>query len=104
MSRNRGPREPDLTDWQDLRPALVRDEEAVLRHKTSLLAQLRRRLGTTQEAVAEQMGVTQARVSAIEGNSVGATKVDTLSKYATALGGKLRIVIEVDGGEVTILG
>jgi len=47
--------------------------------------------------------VTQARVSAIEGNSLDATKVATLQKYVAALGGKLRIVVEFGGREVTIL-
>jgi len=85
----------DLTDWEDLRE--------VIEHRGKLLAQLRRGRGATQEAVAEQMGVTQARVSAIEGNSLDATKVATLQKYVAALGGKLRIVVEFGGREVTIL-
>jgi hypothetical protein len=42
--------------------------------------------------------------SAIEGNDVAATEVATLIKYASALGGKLRIVVIVEGDEQAVLG
>ena len=92
-----------LTDWKALREVIVNDEGEVVQHRSRLLTQLRRGRGATQETVAEQMGVTQARVSAIEGNSLDATKVATLRKYVAALGGQLRIVVEFGGREVTIL-
>jgi DNA-binding XRE family transcriptional regulator len=96
--------ESSTMSWRDVRPSVVGDEGAVAVRRESLLAQLRRRAGLTQKALAEQMGVSQARVSAIEGNDVAATEVATLIKYASALGGKLKIVVVVGGDEQAVLG
>jgi DNA-binding XRE family transcriptional regulator len=51
------------------------------------LAGMRRRLGVTQAEVAQRMGVTQGRVSAIEHAKPGATELRTLAAYVEALGG-----------------
>jgi DNA-binding XRE family transcriptional regulator len=77
---------------------------AVAVRRESLLAQLRRRAGLTQKAVAEQMGVTQARVSAIEGDDIASTEASTLIKYASALAGKAEITVVVGGDEQPVLG
>jgi len=58
------------------------------------LAEMRRRLGTTQADVAARMGVTQGRVSAIEHARPGATELRTLAAYVEALGGRLEIIAD----------
>lgn len=99
-------------DWEDLRAgfAFTEAEEAeVAAERSRLLAEVRaHRLaeiradhGETQTAVAQRMGVSQARVSAIEHGEVGRSEVDTLAAYVEALGGKLKLV--ADFGESTIV-
>lgn len=56
------------------------------------LADIRRRRGLTQKDVAAAMGVTVARVSQIETGEL--TSVDVLSRYAEALGGRLRLIVD----------
>lgn len=53
----------------------------------------RKRLGLTQRQVAELMGVTPRRVSQIE-NGVDVNEVATLSRYARALGARMRIIFD----------
>jgi hypothetical protein len=48
--------------------------------------------GLTQRDVAAAMGLTAGRVSQIERGEV--TSVEVLGRYAGALGGRLRVVIE----------
>lgn len=56
------------------------------------LAEERKRL--TQKQVAESMGVTAGRVSQIENGDLDVNEVATLSRYAQALGAKLRIILD----------
>jgi predicted XRE-type DNA-binding protein len=49
------------------------------------------------------MGVSQARVSAIERGKLDRAELSTLAAYVTALGGKLEIVADF-GDEKMILG
>jgi len=65
------------------------------------LAEIRKSQGETQVTVAERMGVTQARVSAIEHGQIGRSEVDTLAAYVEALGGKLKLI--ADFGDSTIV-
>jgi transcriptional regulator with XRE-family HTH domain len=51
-------------------------------------------LGLTQKQVAESMGVTAGRVSQIENGDLDVNEVATLSRYAQALGAKLRIILD----------
>lgn len=46
--------------------------------------------GLTQEALAERMGTTQSAVARLEGGGVSPT-VETLRKYAKAVGKRLRV-------------
>jgi DNA-binding XRE family transcriptional regulator len=99
--------------WQDLRSefGFTSEEEAemaagrerllseVRAHK---LAEIRKSQGETQVGVARRMGVTQARVSAIEHGKVGRSEVDTLAAYVEALGGKLKLVADFGGSTVVI--
>ncbi len=59
------------------------------------LRELREMLALTQNDVAETLDISQKRVSEIERGKVDLTKVDTLRRYAAALGGTLLVEVEV---------
>lgn len=63
------------------------------------LRELREALELTQTEVAQALDISQKRVSEIERGEVDRTKVDTLRRYAVAIGGTLRVEVEV-GDEV----
>lgn len=91
--------------WDDVEHELFTPEEIEANHRAAeklvaaihaeRLAEVRRRRGFTQSQLAERMGVTQRRVSAIEHGEEQATRT-TLSAYIEALGGKLRLVADFD--------
>jgi predicted XRE-type DNA-binding protein len=84
----------DSREWRDMRSEVVHDEREVAASRRRVLSQLRRRRDLTQKVVAEQMGVSQSRVSAIESGDVSATELRTLASYISALGGKLKVVAD----------
>ncbi|HEY9563671.1 MAG TPA: helix-turn-helix transcriptional regulator [Nocardioides sp.] len=59
------------------------------------LRELREMMALTQTDVAETLSVSQKRVSEIERGQVDFTKVDTLRRYADALGGSLKVEVTV---------
>jgi transcriptional regulator with XRE-family HTH domain len=59
------------------------------------LRELREMMAMTQTDVAETLAISQKRVSEIERGDVDRTKVDTLRRYADALGGTLRVEVQV---------
>lgn len=63
------------------------------------LRELREMLKLTQNDLAQSLEISQRRVSEIERGRVDFTKVDTLRRYADALGGTLRVEVQV--GEET---
>ena len=63
------------------------------------LRELREMLALTQNDLAQSLEISQRRVSEIERGRVDFTKVDTLRRYADALGGTLRVEVQV--GEET---
>ena len=65
------------------------------------LAQIRRLKDLTQASVAQSMGVSQKRVSELERGELGSMRLDTLSRYAESLGGKLVASIEFPDRTVT---
>lgn len=93
----------EFHDWEDVRVELDdgdRDALAVERARTEAwvnafhLAEERKRLGLTQRQVAELMGVTPGRVSQIENGDLDVNEVATLSRYAQALGARMRIIFD----------
>lgn len=88
--------------WEDLYEELydADDRAEIERLKVRLLSELKaRRLaqarksrGLTQRDVAATMGVTVGRVSQIERGEVAS--VEVLRRYAGAVGGQLRVVID----------
>ncbi|MFG1871099.1 helix-turn-helix domain-containing protein [Micromonospora arborensis] len=93
----------DFHDWNDIRAELHDGDDEALdaeRGRTEAwisafhLAEERKRLGLTQRQVAELMGVTPGRVSQIENGDLEANEVATLSRYARALGARMRIIFD----------
>ncbi|GAA3342893.1 hypothetical protein GCM10020358_39560 [Amorphoplanes nipponensis] len=93
----------DFHDWDDVRAELHDGDEAALgaeRARTEAwvsafhLAEERKRLGLTQREVADLMGVTPGRVSQIENGDLDVNEVATLSRYARALGARMRIIFD----------
>jgi transcriptional regulator with XRE-family HTH domain len=78
--------------------------EAELRRKirATRLKELRASLAVTQTALAEQLSVSQNRVSQIERGNIERTQVETLRRYIEALGGEL-IVEARFGSEFYVL-
>lgn len=66
------------------------------------LAELRKHTGMTQAQLAESMGVSQARISAMERGDVGSLTVATVRAYVDALGGTVRLVASLDDTDVTL--
>ncbi|MBV8996274.1 MAG: helix-turn-helix transcriptional regulator [Pseudonocardiales bacterium] len=86
-----------LSDWEDVRAHIVQDEQQVAGHRVQLrLGQLRKDRNLTQKDVARLLGVSQARVSAIESGTMPATELSTLARYVSALGGTLRVVADFE--------
>ena len=79
------------------------DPEAQTRHMERMLAEvrayrlreLREMLAMTQTDVAEVLEISQKRVSEIERGDVDRTQVDTLRRYADAIGGTLKVEVQV---------
>lgn len=103
-------------DWSTLRNELLSDDEQaevaatlpeyrawadrqIAAHR---LAEIRKLQATTQVALAEAMGVSQSRISAIENGELNRTEVATLAAYIEALGGKLRLVADFGSEQVIV--
>lgn len=66
------------------------------------LAELRKHTGMTQVQLAQAMGVSQARVSAMERGDMDTLTVATVRAYVDALGGQVRLVASLDDTDVTL--
>jgi predicted XRE-type DNA-binding protein len=94
----------EFASWDEVRAELATlgPAEQLERAKRELraylhayrLAEARKRRRLSQAQVAEAMGVTQGRVSQIEHGELGDAEVDTLKRYAAAIGGQLRLVVD----------
>lgn len=89
--------------WTDIRADLHDGDEEELaaeRARTEAcvsafhLAEERKRLGLTQRQVADLMGVSPGRISQIENGDLEVNEVATLSRYARALGARMRIIFD----------
>jgi transcriptional regulator with XRE-family HTH domain len=58
----------------------------------------------TQVRLAEQLHVSQNRISQLENGDVGRSQVDTLRRYVEALGGHLKVEASFDDATYTIVG
>jgi DNA-binding XRE family transcriptional regulator len=93
----------EFHDWDDIRAELDDGDSGAIaaeRARTEAwvnafhLAEERKRLGLTQRQVADVMGVTPGRVSQIENGDLDVNEVATLSRYAQALGARMRIIFD----------
>jgi len=69
----------------------ARDKRA-LKVRAEYLTEMRKKAGLTQTEVAEAMGISQQRVSAIENGTVAV--LATLADYIRALGGELKVIAD----------
>lgn len=79
----------------------VRFEYEALEEEFSLMRALleaREKAGLTQADVAQRMGITQPAVSKIESGRVSSLK--TLTAYAKALGGEVKVEIAFKGAKL----
>lgn len=67
-------------------------QQRTLKVRAEHLADMRKQAAMTQAEVAEAMGVSQQRVSAIESGSVA--ELATLADYIHALGGELKVIAD----------
>ncbi|WP_343710657.1 XRE family transcriptional regulator [Mycobacterium sp.] len=96
-----------LDDWLKKRPV---NRDAVDAHKARMrgelrayaLRELREAQGLTQTQLAGLLHVSQNRVSAMERGEVGHTQIDTLRRYVDALGGQLRVEVELGDERIQI--
>ncbi|MGW6859221.1 XRE family transcriptional regulator [Streptomyces xanthophaeus] len=73
-----------------------------LRPGSSGGSEIRQEQALTQKDVADTMGVSAPRVSAIENGETDRTEVATLRSYVEALGGRLRVVADFGDTEYTV--
>ena len=86
------------------------DRVAVDAHKKHLfdevrayrLRELREASDLTQVELAERLRVSQNRVSRIEHGDIDRAQVDTLRKYVEAVGGRLRVEVELGDERIQI--
>ena len=86
------------------------DRAAVEEHKRRMLEEvrsyrlreLREALSLTQVELAARLNVSQNRVSQLELGGIERTQVDTLRRYVEAVGGQLRIEVELGDERIQI--
>ncbi|GAA1428533.1 hypothetical protein GCM10009601_41990 [Streptomyces thermospinosisporus] len=66
------------------------------------LAEIRREQDLTQRDIADEMGVSTPRISAIEHGEIDRTEVATLRSYIRALGGELRVIADFGDTQYTV--
>ena len=66
------------------------------------LGELRKRAGVTQAELASRLGISQARVSQLEAGDPEQFVVDTIHRYASALGGELTLGVNFDGHHIPL--
>ncbi len=95
----------DYIAKRGLSSALIDEEVEALRCREEAyrLAEIRKAREITQVQLAEQLGVSQKRVSQVEHGRVSNLKVSTLERYANAVGGHLRVLIDFPGEDSVAL-
>ena len=96
-----------MTSLDDMLARRPVDRVAVDAHKKRMLdevrayrlRELREANDLTQVELAALLHVTQNRISRIEHGDIERTQVDTLRKYVEAVGGRLKVEVEI--GEET---
>jgi hypothetical protein len=83
-------------------PAQRERSKARLRElqKDMLLSELRAAAGHTQQALADELGVSQPCLSKMEKQSD--MQIGTLDRIVTSLGGRLELIAHMPGGDVIL--
>jgi predicted transcriptional regulator len=68
--------------------------------KEMLLSELRKVVGQTQQALADELGVSQPCLSRMENQSD--MQIGTLDRIITSLGGRLEVIAHMPGGDVVL--
>lgn len=92
-----------MTNLDDILAKRPVDRAVVDAHKSRMLDQvrayrlkeLREELHPTQQEVADRLNVGQNRVSNIERGDLDRVRLETLRRYVAAVGGTLRIEVEL---------
>lgn len=92
-----------MTSLDQLKQRRPARREKVDAHKDRMIAEtrawrlreLREQFDLTQVELAAELDVSQNRISRIERGDIDKTQVDTLRRYVEALGGKLRLEVQV---------
>jgi len=90
---------PLFRAWIDRRRARLEGSDSIATPMN--LAALRRKLGLTQVELAGRIGMTQSDLSKLERRKD--VRVSTLRELAGAVGGRLRILLEVGGEQTEIV-
>jgi transcriptional regulator with XRE-family HTH domain len=87
----------ELDKLRPIDPDALAQEVALLKERQTAwqLRELRAQAGFTQAELANVMHVGQNRVSQIETGGAEHSRLDTLRKYAEAIGGRLSVEIAV---------
>lgn len=93
--------------WKDIRQQAVAegrlDEQEITAVKEELLAEVRAfklaevrsAVGLSQQDVADELQVSQSRISRIEHGELDKTELVTLRKFARALGGDIELTLKL---------
>lgn len=97
-----------LDEFLARRPAdrvVVEAHKAQMREdvRVQALRELREAQHITQSDLAGLLNVTQERVSAIERGRIERASITTLRRYAEALGGQLRVEVDIAGERIPIV-
>lgn len=92
-----------MTNLEQLKQRRPGRRDVVEAHKERMIAEsrawrlreLRQQFDLTQVELAAELDVSQNRVSAIERGDLDKTQVDTLRRYIAALGGQLKLEVQV---------
>ncbi|MDR2984011.1 MAG: helix-turn-helix domain-containing protein [Nocardiopsaceae bacterium] len=92
-----------MTSIEDILTERPVDPEVLEMHHRRMLAEvrayrlreIREQYHLTQVQVAEQLDVSQKRVSRIESGDIERTQVDTLRRYVEAIGGTLKVEVQL---------
>jgi transcriptional regulator with XRE-family HTH domain len=97
----------NLDDLEEIRPsdpaviaAIMKQMRAEIR--AYKLRELREALEITQVQLAAKIDVSQNRISRIEHGDIEKSQVDTLRKYVEAVGGTLRLEVEIGDQRFTL--
>ncbi len=100
-----------MTSLEDVVARRPPRREVVEAHKARMLAEtrawrlreLREEFDLTQVELAEQLDISQNRVSRIERGEIDRTQVDTLRRYVEALGGTLHLEVRLGDEAFTLV-